>query len=226
MTKIKYIPARVRETVGMHGLSSFRDKSSEELDKEIRDALGILYSGKISGLETPQGYWSFHTQRNPTPFFLDGEQETTFHATYQPHTNNGLGEVKTVFCGDYKEGDERNILPDIAEQLSRNVIEQREWFAFPPKHLTPGRGLPYGLSRAAVVGLGGFALLATDVLLPGAGYLHDLATHLEQPTGNVESMEAKLAFLGLMGLVGQGFGQIMFFDAAANITDRIRARNE
>src|SRR3989338_4451695 len=99
---------------------------------EVVAAINRMYPTKIDTRlkfrDSRKGSWSFH-QRMPMPHFLEGERdEDVFCAVYEKD-----GKPRTLFMGAL---DDLAYAGFTADELSNRVLEQRRWFAWPPRKLT------------------------------------------------------------------------------------------
>jgi len=154
-----------------------------ELGARITDTMVDLYDGPRTFFSTQKGRWDIQTRMDfSIPFFLDEEnkeQGDGFAAIYLQKTKDGHHDPITLFRG--RLGDIEDLRLD-TEELTKKVLEQRTWFAWPPRDLTAENGSLYGAQCGALALP--LSIMALDLAVQQYGYAtgnftyHTLATKL------------------------------------------------
>lgn len=122
---------------GLYGLGCHSD-----VNKLVQE----LYGEPVRTLPTQKGEWRFYERTNYSiPTFLEEERQPPingFCAIYRREHKNDV--ITTMFMGNLED---RAVVDSVADELARNVLEQRKWFAWPPYGLTESSGGRYGNLR-------------------------------------------------------------------------------
>ena len=128
----------------------------QELSPGVIRSIADLYGTPIKSIGTKKGKWHVHERKGfSVPFFLEEERvepSDRFCAVYERK-----GKPTTLFLGDLEE---RTIVDKTVEELSKKVLEQRRWFAWPLRKLVEENDKNYGISRGF-----SFAVMVPSVLL-------------------------------------------------------------
>lgn len=166
----------------------------------LRDYIGEYTRNEIAELyphhrtlDTKKGIWQIHERESFAMPFLMEEDRTEpkdgFCAVYY----NKKGESNSLFRGDLND---RRTVDTTIDEASKNVIEQRRFFAWPPKGLTPREGRDYFVIKGGLATIGS-ALSAMPIFyFSGNG---GLAIGIQ--VGGI------FLFMGGSGLIGEIFGK-------------------
>lgn len=124
------------------------------VNETVIAAIPELYDS-VRPIDTKKGTWRIYKRRD-LPHFLEEEKGSDgFCAVYEKN-----GEPRTLFLGKLEDVE---YVDFTANELSRGVLEQRRWFARPPKQLTAINGTHYGTKKASAVLVLAMIPIAADI---------------------------------------------------------------
>jgi len=113
------------------------------IDEDVTEAVKAVYGRPQETIKTKRGEWQIYTRFGDSiaPFFESErrEQRNNFLAVYYRK-----GKARTLFLGEH---DAEQEIETAAREISDRVLEQRRWFAWPPRKLTQDDGTMYALGK-------------------------------------------------------------------------------
>ncbi|MEK6855176.1 MAG: hypothetical protein AABX73_03055 [Nanoarchaeota archaeon] len=186
----------------------------QELSPGVIRSIADLYGTPIKSIGTKKGKWHVHERKGfSVPFFLEEERvepSDRFCAVYERK-----GKPTTLFLGDLEE---RTIVDKTVEELSDKVLEQRRWFAWPPRKLVEENGKSYGTGKGF-----SFAVMVPSALLVDGvvsimsgdnyqGVFNYLKSFKSSPLASgmimMGSLAGMLASIELLGRFGEKMGPL------------------
>ncbi len=197
------------------------------VNTKVIEAVPKLYKF-ARALDTKKGQWEIY-ERRFLPHFLEEEQRSSdgFCAVYKRK-----GKPRTFFIGRLEDVVHLNSTTDV---LSQRVLEQRRWFAWPPRNLTAKTGAIYGLNMAnafTMLGIGAFLIdmgISFYGKTTGSFEYESLLDKFVKYAGpEKENLPLMIAgsIVGVLGLIFiNNFGFSYIGQKLGKIADKIRIKN-
>jgi hypothetical protein len=139
-------------------------------------SVDILYPDTLRTIKKDQGSWVVHERFGfKIPYFIERKKDSSsgFCAFYKKKDKFGEEEVRTLVLGEFPGNvysDIEGFVDKTIDILTKNVLEQRKWFSWPPRTFVQDNAPNYCIGNGLKAGLlVSIAVLSYDILANSKG---------------------------------------------------------